>query len=162
MKLTLKPLMLATLITILPIAGVAHVAELKTSQAEPLAQISAAVKEDQAQLREDKAVLRTDEKQLKTDRAAMRADANAGKMAALSKDADKIYLDKQYIEGQRKDIEADQRGFMQMKADKLALKKEQRQLRAELGALPSACRLAGLGDNPARLRVQHFFSQVPI
>lgn len=58
--------------------------------------------------------MRREEKQLKTDQKTLRADTKAGKMAAESADAEKVYKDGRYIKGEEKEIAADK---AKLKAD---------------------------------------------
>lgn len=93
-----------------------------------IAQSSPAVKEDKAQLKTDESALHREQKRLKSDRSTMKSDRMEGKMAAESKDAERVYKDRQGIKGEYKDISADKPGSPQMKADKSALQREEKQL----------------------------------
>ena len=74
-----------------------------------IAQTSPAVKDDKAQTKSDKAALKSEEKQLKADQAQMKKDKASGKMAAESKDSERVYKDQQAIKGS-KSIEAAEPG----------------------------------------------------
>ncbi len=93
-----------------------------------IAQPSLAVKEDKAQLKADESALQREQKQLKSDQAMMKEDRLEGKMVAESRDSMRVYRDRQGITGEEKDIGNDQPGSLQMKADKTALQREEKQL----------------------------------
>lgn len=59
------------------------------------------------QMKSDKATLQRQIKRLEVAEARLKADTREGKMAAESKDAQKVYQDQQAIKGERKDFAAD-------------------------------------------------------
>jgi hypothetical protein len=91
-------------------------------------QSPSAIQEDKVQLKWDESALQREEKQLKSDQVMMKSDRMEGKMAAESRDAERIYRDRQGIKGENKDISADQLGSPQMKEDKSALLREEQRL----------------------------------
>lgn len=68
---------------------------------------SPAVKEDHAQLKADQSALAREKAQMEAAEKTLKADTRSGKMAAESKDAEKVYKDSQYLRDERKDIAAD-------------------------------------------------------
>ena len=95
----------------------------KTAARASLAKVttqSPAVKEDKAQMKADESALKREKAQMKSDQKTLKADTKEGKMAAESKDADKVYKDKRDIKGEKKDIAGDTAGSLQMKSDKAA------------------------------------------
>jgi hypothetical protein len=87
-----------------------------------------AVKEDAAQLKADKAVLQRQLKRLESDEATLKSDMASGKMTAESKDAYAVYTGKHAIRGEERDIAADKKASLQMKADKAALHRQIKRL----------------------------------
>jgi hypothetical protein len=69
----------------------------------------AADKETSLQMQSDKAALERQIKRLEAAEARLKADTKEGKMAAESKDAERVYKDKQAIKGEKKDIATDQK-----------------------------------------------------
>ncbi len=72
----------------------------------------AAIADDKAasvQMSADKAALQRQLKRLELAEARLKADKSEGKMAAESKDSEKVYKDKQAIKGEKKDIAADKK-----------------------------------------------------
>jgi len=61
------------------------------------------------QMKSDRAALERQIKRLHVAEARLKADGKEGKMAAESKDAEKVYEDKQAIKGEKKDIAADKK-----------------------------------------------------
>lgn len=110
------------------LAGTVALSPLAFAAGAAPAQLAMAVKEDRTQLKADDNALARDEAQLRADREMLSADARSGRMSATSEDSEKIYKDRQYIEGQEKDIARDKPGTPQMKADREALRLEERQL----------------------------------
>ena len=86
------------------------------------------VDQDKAQIRADEHMLSAAQAKLHSDVATLRADTKEGRMAAESKDAERVYLDPQGIKGERKDITADKSGSVQMKEDETALAREEHKL----------------------------------
>jgi hypothetical protein len=66
------------------------------------------------QMREDKAALHRQIKRLEMAEARLKADTKEGKMAAVSKDAEKVYLDRQAAKAEAKQVAADK---AKLKAD---------------------------------------------
>jgi hypothetical protein len=95
-----------------------------------LAQGLSAAKEDAAQLQSDKAALQRQLNRLDADEKRLKSDSASGRMSAESKDAYQVYTGKQAIEGTKKDLAADKKGSMQMKADKAALQRQIKRLDA--------------------------------
>lgn len=110
------------------LAGTVALVPLAFAAGAAPAQLSAAVKEDRTQLKADDNALAREEAQLRADRDTLTADTRSGRMSAMSEDSEKIYKDRQYIEGQEKDIARDKPGSLQMKSDREALQLEERQL----------------------------------
>lgn len=136
------------------LAGTVALGPLAFAAAATPVQLPAAVKEDSTQLKADENALARDKTQLRADRDTLRADTLSGRMSAMSEDSEKIYKDRQYIEGQEKDIARDKPGSLQMKADREALQLENRQLafdqmtqRADAGA----GRMAAVSDDGERV-----------
>ena len=98
--------------------------------APALAQYSGS-QEAQLQLKADHAALASERQQLKTDKTTLKADTRSGRMAAESKDSEKVYQDQQAIKGEKKVIAADAPDSLQLKEDKSALASAQRQLKAD-------------------------------
>ena len=67
----------------------------------------AADKTASLQMKADKAALKRQIKRLEAAEARMKADKAEGKMAAESKDSEKVYKDQQAVKGEKKDIAAD-------------------------------------------------------
>ena len=60
--------------------------------------------------------MQSEDKRLKADQKTLKADTNEGKMAAESKDAEKVYKDQQNVKGQEKVISSDKAN---LKADQI-------------------------------------------
>jgi hypothetical protein len=86
------------------------------------------VKEDMAQLQADKAALQRQIKRLEADEATFKADTASGRMSAMSKDAYEVYLAKQAVSGEKRDVASDQKATLQMKADREALQRQLKRL----------------------------------
>ena len=69
----------------------------------------AADKEAPLQMQSDKAALERQIKRLEAAEARLKADTKEGKMAAESKDAEKVYKDQQGMKGDQKDVAADKK-----------------------------------------------------
>ena len=67
----------------------------------------AADKAASLQMKSDKAALHRQIKRLESAEARLKADKAEGKMAAESKDSERVYKDQQAIKGEKKDIAAD-------------------------------------------------------
>jgi cell division protein FtsB len=103
-----------------------------------IAQPSVAVQEDSAQLKSDIASLQRQVERLKAAEATLTANTASGRMSATSKDEKKDYDDRQFIQGEKKDIAADVvPGSLQMKVDKAALQRALRRMEADEAALKS-------------------------
>jgi len=102
-----------------------------------IAQPSLAVQEDSAQLKSDIASLQRQVERLKAAEATLTANTASGRMSATSKDEKKDYGDRQFIQGEKKDIAADVPGSLQMKVDKAALQRALRRMEADEAALKS-------------------------
>lgn len=102
-----------------------------------IAQPSLAVQEDSAQLKSDIASLQRQVERLKAAEATLTANTASGRMSATSKDEKKDYDDRQFIQGEKKDIAADVPGSLQMKVDKAALQRALRRMEADEAALKS-------------------------
>jgi hypothetical protein len=63
----------------------------------------------------DKAALRRQIKRLDVAEARLKGDAGEGSMASMSKDSEKVFADKQSVQGEKKAIAADS---TKLKADK--------------------------------------------
>lgn len=137
MKIALKPIALSMLLVTGTFAGAAYAVSPATTSDSSLA-----VNEARAQLKADQAALAAEERQLSQDEAKLRADRAAGRLAATSPDALRVYKDEQAIDAERKVIAADQPGTLQMKADQEALRIEKKLL-AEDKAQLRADRLEG-------------------
>lgn len=124
LNVALKPLAVAVLVATTQLAGLAYAQGAGGAA-------SAAVREDKAQLKEDHSALAQEKAQLKADRQTLEADSSAGKMAAESADAERLYKDHKYIRGERKDLARDTAGSLQQKADKTALAREDAQLKVD-------------------------------
>jgi hypothetical protein len=109
------------------ISGVTLIA-LASVSGNAMAQGFSAAKEDAAQLQSDKAALQRQLNRLDADEARLKSDTASGRMSAESKDAYQVYTGKQAIEGRKKDLAADKKGSMQMKADKAALQRQIKRL----------------------------------
>lgn len=83
------------------------------------------------QLRADQAAQTSERMQLRADQHTLKADVQSGRLAAESKDSEKVYRDQLAIKGQKKDIAADTARSLQMKEDKIVLADEQQQLKAD-------------------------------
>jgi len=92
------------------------------------AKFSPAVNEDKAQMKVDEIDFSAEQAKLNSDLATLQADTKEGKMAAESKDAEKVYKDRQAIKGEHKDLAADKPGSLQMKMDEAALTREENRL----------------------------------
>ncbi len=66
------------------------------------------------QMESDKAALQRQIKRLEAAEARLKADTKEGKMAAESKDSERVYKDKQAVKGEKKDIADDK---AKLKAD---------------------------------------------
>jgi hypothetical protein len=126
---------MALLVATTQITGMVNAEERKTQTVTPVAHILPAVKQEQVQLQEDKAELQRDELQLTADLKRLKADSKEGRMAAESKDDKIIYDDRQFIDGEIKDIAADRPGSLQKESDMAALKSEKEKLRTDVGTL---------------------------
>jgi hypothetical protein len=100
-------------------------------------QPSLATEEDAAQLKADKASLERQMKRLNADQATLKSDTASGRMSAESKDAYKVYNDRNDVLGENKDIAADKTGWLQMKEDTAALQRAIKRLDADEAALTS-------------------------
>ena len=89
---------------------------------------SIAVKEDAGQLQSDKAALQRQLKRLESDEATLKSDMASGRMTAESKDAYAVYTAKKSVTGEERDIAADKKASLQMKADKAALHRQIKRL----------------------------------
>lgn len=67
----------------------------------------AADKASSLQMKSDEAVLQRQVRRLEAAEARLKPDTEEGKMAAESKDAEKVYKDQQAVKGEKKDIAAD-------------------------------------------------------
>ena len=67
----------------------------------------AADKAASLQIKSDKASLRRQIRRLEVAEAKLKADTRGGKMAAESKDSEKVYKDQQAVKSEKKDIAAD-------------------------------------------------------
>lgn len=95
-----------------------------------------AYRRDQMQLQADKAALKREENQLRADLRTLSADTKEGKMAAMSKDAERVYQDREAIYGEKTmEIPGDEPGSLQMQSDEAALKREQARLNADIHRL---------------------------
>jgi uncharacterized membrane protein YkoI len=136
------------------LAGTVALAPLAFAAGATPAQLSAAVKEDRAQLKADDSALARDEARLRADQDTLRADTRSGRMSAMSDDAEKIYKDRQYVEGQEKDIARDNPGSLQMKSDREALRSEERRLAFDQTTQRSdarAGRMSAMSDDGERV-----------
>jgi uncharacterized membrane protein YkoI len=136
------------------LAGTVALAPLAFAAGATPAQLSAAVKEDRAQLKADDSALARDEARLRADQDKLRADTRSGRMSAMSDDAEKIYKDRQYVEGQEKDIARDNPGSLQMKSDREALRSEERRLAFDQTTQRSdarAGRMSAMSDDGERV-----------
>jgi len=68
----------------------------------------AADKDASMQMKADEAALQRQIKRLEAAEARLKADKEEGKMAAMSRDSEKVYKDQQAIKGERTDLSADQ------------------------------------------------------
>ena len=93
----------------------------------PLAQ-TPAVTQDKAQMKADESALAREKAQLNADQKMLKGDTKSGKSAAESPDAKAVREDKSAIAGQKKAIANDAIGSAQKKADRAALRREQKQL----------------------------------
>jgi hypothetical protein len=75
----------------------------------------AADKKGSMQMKLDKAALQRQMKRLDVAEARLKGDTDAGKMASMSKDSEKVFKDKQAVQGEKKAIGTDS---MNIKADK--------------------------------------------
>jgi hypothetical protein len=75
----------------------------------------AADKAGSMQMKSDKAALQRQIKRLDVAEARLKGDTDAGKMASMSRDSEKIYKDKQAVDGEKKAMATDS---MKIKADK--------------------------------------------
>ena len=131
MNIALKPLVMAMLLATAPFAGAAYA----TAPAAPAAPSPVSIKEAKAQLQADEAALSAEERQLKADEAKLRADRAAGRLAGMSPDALKVYKDQQAINEETKVIALDAPRSLQWKADKAALRIEEKLLAADKATL---------------------------
>ena len=111
----------------MPVITAGFIFATATAIAEP----SMAVKEDNAQMASDKAALQRLLKRLDADEAKLKADKASGKMAAESKDSEKVYKDQQAVKGAKAAITADVPGSLQMASDKAALQRALKRLEAD-------------------------------
>ena len=77
--------------------------------------VLAADKKGSMQMKSDKAALRRQIMRLEVAELRLKRDTDAGKMASMSKDSEKVFRDKQAVEGEKKAIAAD---AMKIKTDK--------------------------------------------
>ena len=101
------------------------------------AQFSPGVKEDTAQLASDKAALQHQMKRLEADEATLKSDAASGRISAESKDSYAVYMGKQAVAGEEKQIAADKKPSLQMKSDKDALQRQIKRLEVAEARLKS-------------------------
>lgn len=135
MKIAPKTAALALLVATTQLAGAVHAEDRKTQAVMPVAHALPTVEQERAQLQEDKAELQRDELQLKADLKTLKADSKEGRMAAQSKDDERIYDDRRFIKGEMKDIAADRPGSLQKESDMAAMKREKEKLRTDVGRL---------------------------
>jgi hypothetical protein len=131
MNISLKPIAMTMLLATAPFAGAAHA----TAPAAPAAPSTVSTKAAKAQLQADEAALSAEEMQLRADEAKQKADRAAGRLAGMSPDALKVYKDQQAIERQTKVIALDEPRSLQWKADRAALRIEEKLLAADKAAL---------------------------
>jgi len=108
----------------LPVVAVVLAAASFTVAARP-----APLKEDMMQLKADKQALQRQIKRLEVDEAQLKSDTASGRMSAESKDGYVVYLAKNAIRGEKKDIAHDKAASPQMKEDKDALHRKIKQLK---------------------------------
>ncbi len=135
MKFALKPMAFAVLMAIAQLTGVAYAAAGKAAAINTSARSPLAVKEDIAQLKQDAAALSRDEEQLRAHRMKLQSDTREGRMVAESKDAEKLYQDRMYLKGEQKDVAADKPSSLQKQYDEVALRFEEKQLKADKATL---------------------------
>ncbi len=87
--------------------------------------------EDRAQLNGDLASLAVERAQLSTDTHTLKADRTEGKMAAESRDAMRVYHDRQDIRGENKDLKTDSPRSLQAKEDRMERRHDQTQLKTD-------------------------------
>jgi hypothetical protein len=75
--------------------------------AAPALAHSSAMQQARLQLQTDQAAQTSERMQLRADQQTLKTDSHSGRMAAESKDAEKVYKDQQYLSGENKDIAAD-------------------------------------------------------
>ena len=84
--------------------------------------------EDRAQLNADLASLAVERAQLSTDAHTLKADRAEGKMAAESRDALRVYHDRQDIQGENKDLKADLARSPQAREDRMERRHDEARL----------------------------------
>lgn len=131
MKFVLKPIALAMLLATGPFAGAAFAITPASTTAPPAVEVKA----EKAQLKADEHALLGEEKTLKADEAKTKADRAAGRMAAQSPDAERVYKDQQAIKDEKQVIAADKPGTLKLKADKAALGIEEKLLAGDKASL---------------------------
>lgn len=77
--------------------------------------VIAADKVGSMQMKSDKAALQRQIKRLDIAEERLKSDTDAGKMASMSKDSERVFKDKQAVEGEKKAVATDS---MKIKADK--------------------------------------------
>jgi hypothetical protein len=113
------------------LAGSMILASLGFAAGNAFAQSTAAVKEDQAQSKADGSALARDRARLRSDETTLGTDIRSGRMAAESRDEEKVYKDRQAIRGEKKDLAGDKPGSLQRKSDATALRRENENLKAD-------------------------------
>ena len=131
MNIALKPLAMAMLLATAQFAGAAYA----TAPVTPAAPPTVSIREAKAQLRSDEAALSTEQRQLRADEARLKADRAAGRLAGMSPDALKVYKDQKAIKEETKVIALDDPRSLQWKADKAALRIEEKLLAADKATL---------------------------
>ena len=115
---------------------------------------SAALDQDKMQLSADQRALAREEARLQADRHTLAADTRSGKMSAMSEDSEKIYKDQQYIKGEKADTAHDKAGSLQMKSDRDALWREEKQLtsdRTKLREDTESGKMSAMSDDAERV-----------
>ena len=131
MNIALKPIAMAMLLATASFAGAAYA----TPAGLTAAPSTVSIKEAKAQLTADEAALSAEERQLKADEAKLKADRAAGRLAGMSPDALKVYKDQQAINEETKVIALDEPRSLQWKADRAALRIEEKLLAADKATL---------------------------
>ena len=85
----------------------------------------------------DKAALQRQMKRLDADETTLKSDSASGRMSAESKDAYAVYMGKQAVAGEEKQIAADKEPSLQMKADRDALQRQIKRLEVAEARLKS-------------------------